>query len=142
MAEMSAAMREFSRRADGGGFQLQKCATCGAVQWPPRDVCGECWTDALQWAAVSSTGVVLATITLRASMEEFFRARLPWRIGTIRLDAGPIVYAHLGGAVAEGDAVRLEARLDFRGRGVFIAQPLGGDARDSKLTELISERED
>ena len=140
MVEMSAAMREFSRRADGG-LSLQKCAACGAVQWPPRDVCGECWTDALQWEEVPPAGVVVASTMLHASMEEFFRDRLPWRIAIVRLEAGPVAYAHLGGAAAPGDVVRLEARRDFKGRGVLIAQLLSGDEDDRKLAELISEKE-
>lgn len=142
MAEMSVAMREFSRRADGGGFQLQKCVACGAVQWPPRDICGECWTDALRWEEVSPSGAVVASTTLHASMEEFFRKRLPWRVAIVRLEAGPVVYAHLGGAAAPGDAVRLEARRDFKGRGVLIARSLSGNEEDPKLAKFVSEKED
>ena len=141
MADMSAAMREFSRRAGGKALELQKCAACGAVQWPPRDVCGACLSDALGWSPVSSAGTLIAATTLHASMEEFFRARLPWRVGTVRLDAGPVAYAHLHHAVAEGDQVRIEAHCDFKGRGVLVALPLHGGA-DPKISELISKREE
>lgn len=141
MAEMSAAMREFSRRAGAGGLQMQKCAACSEISWPPRDVCGVCWSDALQWTGVSSSGAVIATTTLHHSMEKFFSDRLPWRIGLIRLDAGPVVYAHLHHAIKDGDAAKIEAHRDFKGRGVLIALPPQG-AVDPKLADLISTREE
>jgi len=142
MAEMSAAMREFTRRAGAETLEMQKCAACSAVQWPPRDVCGACLSDALQWSDISADGVLLAATTLHASLEEYFRARLPWRVGTVRLDAGPVVYAHLHHAVAEGDAVRIKAHRDFEGRGVLVAFPPSGGANDLKISDLISKREE
>jgi uncharacterized OB-fold protein len=144
MSEMSAAMREFARRANGEGLELQRCDACGAVQWPPREVCGACWSDALQWREVSQSGVLIATTTLHVSMESFFRARLPWRVGTVRLDAGPVAYAHLHERAQEGEAVRVEAHGDVKGRGVLIALPADGAPLedDVKLQELISTREE
>jgi uncharacterized OB-fold protein len=140
MAEMSAAMREFAARAREERFELQRCAGCGEVSWPPRDICGACWSDHLEWTPVSRAGIVLAATALHAPLEEFFRTRTPWRVGTIRLEAGPVAYAHLHGAVAEGDPVRLESRIDHQGRGVLIAMPKNG-ARledDRKLLDLVS----
>ena len=144
MSEMSAAMREFARRANGEGLELQQCDACGAVQWPPRDVCGACWSDALQWREVSASGALIATTMLHVSMEPFFRERLPWRVGTVRLDAGPVAYAHVHERAKDGEKVRMESHRDFKGRGVLIALPADG-ARiedDRKLKELISTREE
>jgi uncharacterized OB-fold protein len=141
MAEISAAMKDFAARAGAGQLEMQKCVACGVVQWPPRDVCGACLADALEWRETAQGAVVLAATTLHASMEDFFRARLPWRVGTVRLDAGPVAYAHLHRDVGEGDAVRIEAHRDFKGRGVLVAAPLqGGD--DPKIADLISKREE
>ena len=141
MTDMSGAASEFAMRAKNGRFDLQRCEECGAVSWPPRDACASCWSDQLIWTAVAQTGVVLAATTLHASQDEFFRARLPWRIGTIRLDAGPVAYAHLHQALGEGDAVRIGSHRDFKARGVLVARPLkGGD--DPKISELISKREE
>ena len=142
MVEMSAAMKEFTRRAAFSGLQMQKCADCGAVVWPPRDACSVCWSQELPWTEIPASGVLIAITTLHTSMEEFFRARLPWRIGTIRLDAGPVAYAHLHQALKEGDAVRLEAHLDYKGRGVLVASPPAGGENDPKLSDLISKREE
>lgn len=141
MTEMSAAMREFAQRAGAGGLLMQACTACGAIEWPPRDVCRRCWSDSLQWTPVNAAGVVIATTMLHASMEDFFRARLPWRVGTIRLAAGPVAYAHLHRALAEGDAARIEAHLDFKGRGVLVALPVDAGEIDQRLSELTSTTE-
>ena len=42
-------------------IRLQRCADCGAAQYPPREVCGACLSDRLAWdSADSLPGRVLA----------------------------------------------------------------------------------
>lgn len=142
MADMSAAMREFAACASERRFDLQRCAECGEVSWPPRDICGACWSDLLEWTPVSRSGVVLAATALHAPLEEFFRARTPWRVGTVRLEAGPVAHAHLHGVLSEGDEIQLEARIDYQGRAILVAVPKSG-ARiedDPKLRDLITKQ--
>lgn len=138
MRSSDAAASAFAARAALGRFELQTCAECGAIFWPPRDVCGSCWSVNLDWRAVSPFGEVLVETSLHASMTEFFRNRLPWRIGTVRLDAGPIAIAHLADDAREGARVRMLARVDNSGAGVLIAVAEGasGALTDPKLLEL------
>lgn len=141
MVETSAALAAFAARAASGGLHLQVCAACGAVAWPPREACSACLSDGLCWCAVSANGTVLAATTLHVSLEGFFRARLPWRVGTVKLEAGPVAYAHLHARVAEGDVVKIEAHADYCGRPVLIALPLAcAIADDPKLADLIKSR--
>lgn len=143
MAEMSDAMRAFVERAARNALEMQVCDDCGAVAWPPREGCAACWSAGLAWRAVAPTGVVIAETRLHVSFEEFFRSRLPWRVGTIKLDAGAAAYAHLHAGVREGDKTLIEAHLDYRGRGVLIALPPGGSvADDARLRDLVSQREE
>lgn len=106
-----------------GAFRLQHCAGCGAVQYPPRDVCGRCLSAELRWQDTPDTGLVLAETRIHASPDPYFRDRLPWRAGSVRLDAGPTAICHLHGDVARGDRVRLRLMLDRAGRGVMVALP-------------------
>jgi len=119
-----------SRRALGltaaaarGTFELQVCQECEAVQYPPREVCHKCLSERLQWQAVPPKGRLLATTTLHHSNDLYFRERLPWRIGTVRLDAGPVAIAHVHGDCIDGEAVRLALKLDRSGQAVMIALP-------------------
>ncbi len=118
-----------------GRFELQVCERCGAVQYPPREVCVRCLSVRLRWTEQEGLGTVLAITTLAHSNAGYFQARLPWHLGLVQLRCGPTVMVHLHGAVAVAPAsVRVIARLDRSGRGVLIGLPatsmdtLEGDA--------------
>lgn len=107
-----------------GRFALQVCAGCGAVQYPPREACQRCLATALRWQTQDGRGRLLARTRLHHSNDLFFRARLPWRLGLVQLEAGPSVVAHLHGDVPEPPAaVRVTARLDRAGQAVLVALP-------------------
>jgi len=109
-----------------GRFELQQCADCGAVLYPPREACAQCASVRLRWRAQSGAGWLIAGTTLHHSNDLFFRERLPWRLGLVKLDAGPTLMVHLhrdvevprDGAQAP---VRVTARLDRAGQAVLIA---------------------
>lgn len=107
-----------------GRFQLQQCAECGAVQYPPRDACSSCLSPDLPWTDINPEGELLAETTVRTSTKLYFRERTPWRAGSIKLDAGPTIIAHVHGDVERGARVKLLNRLDRSGQGVLLAVPL------------------
>ena len=107
-----------------GRFQLQVCSDCGAVQYPPRESCRRCLSDRLPWTDQSGTGELIAETTVHLSQDAYFRERAPWRVGMVRLDAGPTLIAHLPAAGAAAPArVRVAAKLDKSGQGVLVAFP-------------------
>ena len=109
--------------ASEGRFALQVCADCDTAIYPPRDACPACLSARIPFKDVDPRGTVLAETTVRVSPDSYFRERLPWRIGTIRLDIGPTVVAHLHGDAQEGARVRLDLKLDRGGAPVMIALP-------------------
>ena len=111
-------------RAAEGRFELQRCEGCGQVQYPPVDSCRACLSDELQWAPMSGAGELLTHTTLHHSNDPFYRERLPWRLGLVRLDEGPVVVAHLHYKCPPPPApVGVTAKLDKAGRGVLVALP-------------------
>ena len=123
-----------------GRFALQACRDCGAVQYPPREVCHQCLSQRLVWRAQDGGGELLTETSLRAAQELFFRERLPWRVGIVRLDAGVNVIAYLHQNVGPAPCrVRVEASLDRAGQAALIAVPQQGRADlsdDPKLREM------
>jgi NAD(P)-dependent dehydrogenase (short-subunit alcohol dehydrogenase family)/uncharacterized OB-fold protein len=124
-----------------GRFALQVCRNCGAVQYPPREACRECLSVRLEWRAQDGAGELLADTVLHHSNDLFFRERLPWRLGLVRLDAGAALVAHLHGDVPPAPArVRVTARLDRAGQAVLVALPdqeTPHMADDRQLREFI-----
>jgi NAD(P)-dependent dehydrogenase (short-subunit alcohol dehydrogenase family) len=105
-----------------GRFELQQCQRCAAVQYPPREACHRCLSVDLQWVLQPGTGQLISETTLFHSHEPYFRQRLPWRIGLVKLDAGPIVVAHLHRSVpAAPAAVLVTVRLDKAGHAALTA---------------------
>jgi NAD(P)-dependent dehydrogenase (short-subunit alcohol dehydrogenase family)/uncharacterized OB-fold protein len=123
-----------------GRFELQLCRDCGAVQYPPREACHACLSERLAWREQDGSGELLAQTRLHHSNDLFFRERLPWRLGMVRLDAGPTVVVHLHGEVSAAPArVRVGARLDRAGQAVLVAFPIDGVdsmADDLQLREM------
>jgi uncharacterized OB-fold protein len=115
-----------------GRFELQVCKDCGATQYPPREACHQCLSVVLEWKLQPGCGALLSETTLFHSHHEFFRERLPWRIGIIKLDCGAAVIAHLGGDVQGAPSrVRVEARLDKAGQAALVA--FAESDRDDRL---------
>jgi NAD(P)-dependent dehydrogenase (short-subunit alcohol dehydrogenase family)/uncharacterized OB-fold protein len=138
-----------------GRFALQVCQRCKAVQYPPRDACHVCLSPALKWTAQQGAGELLSETVLHHSNDPFYRERLPWRLGLVRLDAGPSVIVHLHGDVPSPPAfaadasrrspsvrVHLGARLDRAGAAVLIGFPEKESehmADDKMLREMTSD---
>ena len=123
-----------------GQFELQQCDECGRVQYPPREMCDGCLSNDLTWTEQDGAGEVLSETVLQHSHDLFFRERVPWKLGLVRLAAGPTVVAHMhGDAGGPGSAVNIGARLDRAGRGVLIAFPTEEVANmgdDKQLREM------
>jgi len=119
----SRAAQGLTRAAAEGRFEMQVCADCATVQYPPREVCGNCLGEHLDWQPVACGGELIAITTLRHSNDLYFRERLPWRVGTVRMDAGPSVVANVHEDCADAGRVRLSLRLDRSGQAVLHALP-------------------
>jgi len=122
-----------------GRFMLQACAACGALQYPPRDACRACLSTDLRWQDVPPEGELLAETRVQTSPDLYFRARTPWCMGMVRLDAGVSILCHLHGDCATGTRVRLISRLDRAGQGVIMARPIKASENmedDPELREL------
>jgi NAD(P)-dependent dehydrogenase (short-subunit alcohol dehydrogenase family)/uncharacterized OB-fold protein len=123
-----------------GRFELQVCADCGSVQYPPRESCHRCLSAVLHWREQAGTGELIAETTVHHSNDLYFRARLPWRLGLVRLDAGPTAVVHLHQRCAPAPRrVRVGSRLDKSGQGVLVAFPIDevpNMADDPRLREM------
>jgi NAD(P)-dependent dehydrogenase (short-subunit alcohol dehydrogenase family)/uncharacterized OB-fold protein len=122
-----------------GRFELQQCRDCGTVQYPPREACQKCLSIRLDWKPQSPAGELLSDTVLHHSNDLFFRERLPWRLGLVKLECGPIVVAHLHEGVAQAPGkVTVAAKLDRAGQAVMVALPGKEEdmAQDRQLREF------
>ena len=83
---------------------------------------------------------MLAATVLHHSNDLFFRERLPWRLGLVKLECGPTLVAHLHADVPDAPArLRVAARLDRAGQAVLVGLPDKENvnmAEDRQLSEF------
>lgn len=118
-----------------GPLQLQVCGECGKVNYPSRELCGSCLADALQWRPVADSGVVQTLTELHYSLEPGYAAHLPWPIASVRLDCGPVAFAHLQPGLDLGTRVTLRIVADGNGNHMLAA--LSADGPDTTWLERI-----
>ncbi|HET6183722.1 MAG TPA: zinc ribbon domain-containing protein [Acetobacteraceae bacterium] len=94
-------------------IRLQRCATCGTSQYPPRAFCGACLSDAVMWEEADALPArVLARSRLHHSNEPRFRARLPLTLGLVQFAAGPVALCFLAEQAVAGADVRVRMGAD------------------------------
>jgi NAD(P)-dependent dehydrogenase (short-subunit alcohol dehydrogenase family) len=94
----------------------------------------------LVWREQDGRGELITDTVLRHAQELFFRERVPWRVGVVRLDAEVNVIAHLHESVGGAPCrVRVETALDRAGQAVLVAVAEKGKvslSEDPKLREM------
>ncbi len=132
---------EMTAAVTANSLQLQCCEHCATVQYPPREVCRNCLSDQLSWRSVEPAGTVLASSVLHHALEPWFSERTPWLMGSVKLNCGPVVLAHLASDVANaGSPVRVFSIKDASGQAVLVgtSQSLALDQAAVLAHQLIS----
>jgi uncharacterized OB-fold protein len=125
----SAQARRLGTQGAADELWLPVCQICGRVDYPLRELCANCLSERLEWQPINPCGGVLATTTLHRSNLPYFRPRLPLRVGSVKLDAGPVMLAFVDDTkVHAGARVRLQTRMDDEGAAVLVAAPAFGSA--------------
>jgi uncharacterized OB-fold protein len=104
-----------------GSLRLQHCAECGKVQYPRREVCGNCLSPKLEWRLTNGAAKVLSHTRLHISLDPKFEGRLPLDVALVQLDAGPVCYAFAAAPLATGDRVSVDERTDGDGEALLWA---------------------
>lgn len=118
-----------STAAAADHLELPVCDDCGTVEYPIREICVRCLSDRLRWIPVKPEGVLLAHTRLHRSMDERFAPRLPLAIGSVRLDAGPVVIVLLDGQCEVGRPVRVRLAAGPAGKTILFASVSGATAK-------------
>lgn len=133
-------------------LSLQKCSECENTNYPPREVCESCLSDQLLWKPADTSGRLLQAVELHHSLWEFFKRRMKkntWPIASVRLAAGPVVFAHLAldlfehhsaSEIPSASPVSVFSHSDCGNQSVLIAVPGSVDVSDAKIRRQIANR--
>ena len=102
-------------------LNLQCCGQCEQVNYPPRELCGNCLADDLQWREVDDRGVLQARVELHYSLETQYERNLPWPVGSVKLDCGPVALTHVQPDIENGGTVRVRILRDADNNRMLVA---------------------
>jgi uncharacterized OB-fold protein len=92
-----------------GDLQLLRCAHCGHVAVPPREVCGKCWHQQLEPMPSGGNGtIVSSTVIRRPPLAR--RDAGPYVVAMVRLAEGPFITGNIpqrSEPIAAGTQVRV-----------------------------------
>lgn len=121
-----------------GSLTLQCCDRCQQVNYPARELCGNCLANDLHWRPVAATGTLQSQVQLHYSLEPAFAENLPWAVASVRLDCGPVVLAHLQPGPASGDPVTIRVIRDRDGNYMLAALGTDQASRQAAASWLAS----
>lgn len=117
----------FWEALDRGRLELPVCSVCGRWQWYPEPSGTDCANGVLEWAPVSSTGIVYSFTVVHRSFLPGGREQVPYVVGAIDLDG--VVGARLMANLADdvewevGDRVALQVgTIEGRTHPVFVPE--------------------
>jgi uncharacterized protein len=93
-----------------GRLELQRCGNCGRLRFPPIDSCPYCATPGGSWEEVEPRGRLYSWVVTHVPFEPSLADAVPYTVATVRLDAGPKMFARL--TDVEPSAVQAEMELE------------------------------
>src|SRR5262249_25458191 len=104
---VSAPYWEYCRQHE---LRLQRCAVCGTVRYPPKEVCPSCLNPEATWERMSGTGTVWSWVEMHHRCFPGFRGELPYVVLFVQLAEGSMMMANL--VDSERDQVQCGSRVE------------------------------
>ena len=93
--DTSGALEPFFAAARGHRLVVQRCAGCGALRVPPRELCSACLSTAATWQEVSGRGEVFSYNVMHQVYHPGFAAAVPYAVVSVKLAEGPRITSSL-----------------------------------------------
>ena len=93
--EVTPALAPFFAAAREGRLLMQRCAGCGALRFPPREICSACLTTEATWQPVSGRGVIFSYNVMHQVYHPAFAAVVPYAVVVVKLEEGPKITSNL-----------------------------------------------
>ena len=110
---VSAFTRPFWDALGEGRLITTACRGCGRLSFPPKPVCRECWSDAVDWRALQPSGVLYSFTRVHVVPRAFVSDAL-YDIGIVDLPNGVRLMCRLldvGPDTQVGSAVRMVSAI-------------------------------
>jgi len=93
--EIEPALAPFFAAARERRLVVQRCAGCGALRFPPREICSGCLATAATWVPVSGRGEVFSYNVMHQVYHPGFASEVPYAVVVVKLTEGPKMVSNL-----------------------------------------------
>ena len=93
--EASAVLAPYFEAARAGRLVVQRCAGCGALRFPPRELCSACLATDATWQEVSGRGEIFSYNVMHQVYHPGFAADVPYAVIVVKLEEGPKITSNL-----------------------------------------------
>lgn len=87
--EVTPALAPFFAAAREHRLVVQRCTGCGALRFPPRELCSGCLATDAAWVPVSGRGEVYSFNVMHQVYHPGFAAEVPYAVVVVKLAEGP-----------------------------------------------------
>ena len=108
-----AAQRAFFAAAKAHQLVVQRCAGCGLLRFPPRELCSRCWSRDAEWVPVSGRGEVFSFYWMHQVYHPGFAAEVPYAVVIVQLAEGAKMVSNLVGVPPHDIRIGMPVRVVF-----------------------------
>lgn len=106
-------LRPFFEAARRRELVVQRCRGCGALRFPPREVCSGCLGRESEWVPVSGRGEVFSFNVMHQVYHPGFADAVPYAVVVVRLAEGPKLTSNLVGVAPHDIRIGMPVRVVF-----------------------------
>jgi uncharacterized OB-fold protein len=95
LPEGDPALAPFFAAAKERRLVVQRCARCGTLRFPPRELCTSCLSTEVEWADVSGRGEIFSFNVMHQVYHPAFATEVPYAVVVVKLAEGPKMISNL-----------------------------------------------
>ena len=95
LPEVDAQLAPYFAAAREERLVVQRCGGCGALRFPPRELCSACLSVAADWVQVSGRGEVFSFNVMHQIYHPAFATEVPYAVVVVKLAEGPKMISNL-----------------------------------------------
>ena len=96
-----------------GELRLQRCAVCGRLGYPPREMCAECGSFEFEWQPASGRGTVYTYAITQQPIHPALVDHTPFATVIVELEEGPRITSNLVDVPPDAITIGLAVEVTF-----------------------------